>query len=208
MPEDISGVLADLEEALAGAQAPEVAAAATGSGVATARYVEGLTSEDELRGELQALGYVGPRQDRLVLVANLSRQLDLYRDRRDIWRAQLRARDISLDQFLALLEGAGIPDDSVALERARAEAQHPAAVLQSVQLSLAVLTAEEVPERPAGQPIALSIAVLEAAVVAEAVAREQTISLSLSVLSAAEVPAAPALQPIALSIAALEAEEV
>lgn len=204
---DLSEALSAIELEMEGVQSPEREASATQSGVAVSRFVEGLTDEGELRGELQALGYTGQRQDRLVLAAQLRRQLDLYKDRLAIWRQQFKDGQLTQSEFATLIEGAGAGPDTLALELQRAAPQKPKAVIQSVLVGLSVLSAEELEARPAAQPVMITLGVLAAGEIAAPVEAVERVQVSLNVLQAAEVPRPPALEPVLVTLAILEVEE-
>jgi len=199
--------LSDLGDALSAIRPPAVEAEATQSGVAISRYVEGLTGEMQLRGELQALGYGGKRADRLVLAAKLRRQLELYRDMRTLWRAQLAKGQLTDSQYATLLESAGVPGQTILDELALTDARPPAQVLQAVQMSLEVVSATESPPAAVASPVALSLEIIAADEVPGPLPPGDRVALSLEIIAADEVPALPTAQPVALSLDLIAYEE-
>ena len=225
---DINKGLALIEERLRDTPTSEVEAAASGAGVAVSRFVEGITSEVELRGDLEALGYLGSREDNYVLQAQLRRHLELFRDRRDIWRRQYSNGELTGSEFATLLEDAGLSNINVILELERYGPQAPKAVRESVQIGMSVLSAVEARTPVPAQPVALglkvlesaqaeivkpvelpvqvSLAVLEAERVEEVAVGELPVQLSLSVLEAVPVELVPTVElPVEVSLTVLEA---
>lgn len=179
----------------------------TQSAVAMTRYVEGLTDEQLLRGELASLGYEPRVIDRLVLAAQLRRQLELYKDRRDIWRTQLKSGDLTESEFRTLLEDAGVTPDTVALEADRSRSQKPASTVQSVDVTLSALNVGEiVAERPVALPLDLGLSILATQEIS-APEGARSLDMGLSILAAALQPAPRVPESITVALVVQSIEE-
>ena len=201
-------VIAAIEASLAEQPTPGEEQAAVQSGVPIARYVAGMTSVDQLEGELSALGYKGIRRTRLMLAAQLKRELELFNDRLAIKRQEVRDKIITLSQFTTWLELSGIDGEGVALEVSRAAAAVPAPGRESVEVSLRILDIEEVPARPMEQPVALGIRIIEAAAAPAApAAGVQSLALSLRFAEVQSVQEVPVQSPV-LYLDIIKIEEV
>lgn len=190
-------VIAAIEQALAEQQLPGDVEAAVQSGVPISRFVAGITNVEQLVGELSALGYKGIRQTRLVLAAQLKRELELFLDRLVLRRQQLKDGKITLSQFTSWLELSGIDAEGVALEVARAEAKPPAKVIQSVQVALRMAEVAEVPARPVEQPLTLGIRIVQAETMLVApTVGVQSLALTLRLTELEEVEEVPVKTPV------------
>ena len=202
------GVLAFLSLKLAQVRPPGEAAQAVQQAVALTRYAEGLTDEQELRGELEVLGYSGLVLTRLLLSASLRRQLELYRDRLAIWRALLKDGKLTESEFRTLLERAGVSQETVLLEMERARSQRPSAPVKSLDLSLTVRAAPGiVVPRLAPRAINLGLRVARAETVPRPPA-EEGLDLGLRVLAVPEISPRRVAQSIEVTLRAVSVEEV
>lgn len=204
----LENVISFIDKVLAEAPTPAEKDAAIQSGVALSRFVEGMTAEQELRGELQALGYDGLVLERYVLAAYLRRGLELFRERKALWRSQVKEGTITPSDYADLLEQAGVSQEAVEQELQLIGAQKPKQALQSVEVFLAVLGAEELPARAALPAAEISLKIMEASAVEEAVTLVLPSEISLAILEAQQLPTIPAAAPVELSLAILSAQEV
>ncbi len=201
-------VLRFIEQQLQELQSPGEAEAAVQSGVPIARYVAGMINPDELAGELTALGYKGLKRTRLMLAAQLKRELELFNDRLAIKRKQLADKQITLSAFTTWLEESGIDSEGVALEVSRAEAAGPAKVVESVQITLRLLQVQEVAARPEEQAIAVGLRVTQAELVEAPVEGIQPLNVSMSIIQLEGEITTPPLEPVSISLSLVGIEEV
>lgn len=196
----IEDVLNFIESKLTQMPAPGEEEAAVQSGVPISRYVDGLTNESQLRGELSALGYKGLKLERYVLSAQLKRELALYQDRLTRYTKELQAGQITPDQFQSFLEGWGVPGENIPLELSKAQEAKPAVTLRSIQLDIRLLQVDEITPRPAEQALSLGIRILQAEEVLAPVTGTQPVALTLSILQVAEPVTITPIQPVELLI--------
>lgn len=203
----IEGVLARIEAALTTVSPATEVTPPTQSGVPISRFVEGLDSEVELRGELEALGYTGLRQDRLVLAAQLKRQLALFLDARALWRKMARDGELTLAEFTALLETAGIPQESILMEQQALAAQKPAVTLAYAEVGITVSRWTGVPTRPQEEPTEIGLGILSAEVVDRVAGLVASADISLAVVQVEAAPVAGAEVPVEISLAVVSVAE-
>ena len=204
----ISDIISDIAQRAARVQTTETETAATQGGVAVSRYVAGMTDVLELRGELKALGYTGIGQDRYVLAAELRRQLELFQDRLALWRDQLKKNELTSSEFATLLDGAGLPIESVNLELERATSVKPVAVTKRVAVSLGILEADILTPRPTEAPVAVSLGILEADIIPAAAAGLSRVGVQLRVRVAELAPTLAPVRPVAVSLGIIGVMEV
>ena len=203
----IEAGLALIESRLAGAQTEEEAARAAGSGVALSRYTEGMTDDQQLLGELTALGYAQPQLSNLLLQAQLRRSLSLWQERRALWKAQAKTGTLTPSEYQTLLEQAGLSAEAVLLELALIQSQKPAAVIQSSEIGIRILAANIIGERPQELTAEISLRVLSAVQAPPAPEGIQPAQISLTILSAERAPEVGAAAPAQISLEIIEAQE-
>ena len=193
-------VIRFIEDQLAQLQSPGEAEAAVQSGVPIARYAAGMTSVDQLEGELTALGYKGIKKTRLMLAAQLKRAFDQFNDRLAIKRKQLEDKKITQGAFVTWLEESGIDAEGIALEVSRAEAGGPAEVREAVQVNLRLLQVDQVPLRPAEAAISVALRVVQAEPVSAPLSGEQPLNVALSIIGLEEEVITVPVQPVMMFI--------
>ena len=177
-----------IESRLAAVRPAEAEALAAGAPVAISRYVEGLSNDQELQGELEALGYSGPRLANFLLQAQLRRELEIYQARKAGWGKRFQAGDISEGEYRTLLERAGAEPDAIELEVALLAERPVSGALQSSEIFLSILSGEDVLPRPALAPSEIFLSMVEATEVREVTEVMRNTEISLAVLEASEVP--------------------
>ena len=136
LPPGARELLNELQEALATTGPPSPGVPPQRSSVPIRRFVEGAINNDELRRELEVLGYTGLRQERLVFSAILELDLATKRDVAATLARLVRDGDVPAELLQARLVEAGF---------------QPASARVRAQLELARL-----PEPP-GRPIAVGL---------------------------------------------------
>lgn len=182
--------------------------AAGGSSVAIARHAEGMTSELELRSELQALGFKGLRAENLVLQAILRRGLELYRERRSLWQAEVRAGRLATAEYATLLEESGVEQEVIALDLQVLASQRPAQVRRLVSLGLVAHVSTPLPTaRPRARALTLALTAVAGEVPGTA-PRLRSVALSLAVAETEFVETPAQRRAVTLILAAHPAQEV